>query len=257
MCFENFNPSAIVIGTESTVTFGEGTILRMSSDQTLTVPLFIDGAVTLDGCGYELQLLEGVGITLAVDAGLTCKNLTVKDLRNTYGVTLLGDSSFIVYDNSRVVLAEDVSFIKGSLCVRNSLSISGAHGFTYASNTAAVIYGAAELVVDRGATFIYAPQAGSKTLLTFETKQGALVLQQSVLRVGTAGMSMLGGVLRVRGSGTVECLGADAAHGLALGDGISFENNSVLFPEAGCVIRLERGVVSLLDAAPEISLPEV
>lgn len=210
--------------------------LTFNCDVTFNATTLFENKCSINGTNHALTLSKEARIIVGKEATLALKDIT---LTNIHGKTFYcaDSSSKITFDNVTIEMTEDnYDFINGSFDVKSSLQLKGPNAFNYWTMEQSNILSNAQLVVERGSTFNYAPYKENNSLLQFEDSTSTLVLHSATLQTSYGGMQVLRGVVEIDGKSYIVSKAKDSSQGVMLGDGESIENNAHMrfLPGSSC-----------------------
>lgn len=186
------------------VDFGSDTSQILFTDRT-TIELFggdlnytwtFQGNCVLDGVGRTLTFGPNGRIVLVKGANLEVKNITLKGVRDNRFRCDTNASKF-TFKDSKIVMDADFTFSTGKLDITGDLDLTGTFTFHYTTNQTSNIGKLGRLIVDRGATFRYAPSSTSKTLIAMTDNSSEILLQGGTFATTTTGIQLTKGTLGV------------------------------------------------------------
>ncbi|MBU1007702.1 hypothetical protein KKA53_01310, partial [Candidatus Dependentiae bacterium] len=243
----NFSPSVIGMTTGS-VTFGDGTVIEMMSNNALTTENYTmscDGFVEMNCHGNEFDIS---GLEQAIDvlpgATLSINNARICGLCDN-NLRCVGPDSTITLSNCELILENDYSFTRGHLKCCQDVAIRGPeriHGdsliFSYRSPQGVTIHRHGYLMVDRDVTFKYDPVVARKDLIVMEDETSILHLNGCSLVSTATSPIITGGRLIIEDAVTVQNDAINEFEALVLKDPIEID-------------VLSGGVIDLVDGLLE------
>ena len=206
---KNFNPSHVVLGTNSDIYFGDGVILELDENQEVatgdaTIKVFgsIGEGVVIHGKGNMLKLSKATSVQVDSMMTVSFKDITLTGLDGSEiscidntGVVDLLNVTFDVDD--RYTFAQGILNIFEDTTIRtrkpgtfgctNNVPDGNTTGiFAYTSPADLTIKHSARLLVDRGVTFSWDSSGGQQNLFI----GGSLYLNGCQLYVTTTGLEL-------------------------------------------------------------------
>ena len=171
ICLIDFNPAAISLGTSSSITFGDNSLIVLGPDLTIgssDMSWTCTGNTTIDGNGATLNINKSGGITIDNAKTLTLKNLRIV-LSSIDGIKALNDNAKIKMQNiDLVILNQGFTFSQGSIDIADSVKIIADTGtstsnvnFEFASKGLLTVLASAELLIGKNMNFKYNPNTTS------------------------------------------------------------------------------------------------
>ena len=229
----------------------KGTLATFSlqGDYTLSTTLTFDGSITIDGNGNTLDM-DGGNITINPNAQLTIKNtkLINVDENSIMGVS---DSSSLILDNTSLILKGDLNADRGSIYIKNNVSIIGPHTLSYKSYMSCTIEDNSTLLLDGGITFSFGKQAVTDPEpFIFTSKSSALTCGLCTLHITNSGAQFTKGTLNFVGTTQLIVDSSDHNFGLTFGNSpVATDDFDVNFG-AGCNTTLVTGAVTYNNVSP-------
>lgn len=216
------------------------------------VGIFFDGDITLNNCVLEFggnSSLVGRGnclvlnpnsrINVRSDSSLLLKDIILVNVNGTGKLSGVDTTSTFSFDDTTVIMDGNFTFTQGKFDVLTNLTLTGdGKIFSYRTTQTSNILNTAQLTVDQGVTFSYAPTNASKTLLMLQGSQAVLALAGGNLDASASGIQLTKGLVNV--SGNIALSGGTT--GATLGDGTS-ANNLTLDLSPAAVLNLSGNVV--------------
>ncbi len=198
----------------------------------------LSGNTQVSGQGNVVTIGEGASVVIDTGANILFENITIRGI-DTGSFFCLDNSSTMSFQNTFLVLDDNLTFSLGRIDVINNTDISGA-GYTllYTATQQATIWGNAQLTLDSNLTFSYAPSDNARTHLQFFDGTSVLYLNNTTL-AAIAGISLLRGRVLVDGNTSLFNQGNMPATSFALGDGLNATNNCIIrgLPAANMFIK--------------------
>lgn len=199
LVLDGLRSSNISLGSGASWTFGNGSVIRLQSDDTLgkTYTTAASATVEIDLRGHTLDL-GSYGLTLGTASTVTVKNGTLTGFTN--GSVSFGDAAAtLVLEDVKVVLDSNFSPATGAVQFKGDCEIisENASGTTYSYTiaTAHTIAENARLTVHDGATLAYAHTTDAEAL-TFAGRNSRLDLMGATLSI-QENMTLSTGILWV------------------------------------------------------------
>lgn len=234
---KDFNDQIMQLGTGSAVIFGEGTVIELSDEQSLSMNWTCTGNVVVHGFGNKLNM-DDKRIEVQRGGVLTLRDLFLDKVREE-NIRCHHARSQVIFDNAQISLDKSYTFSVGSLRFERDVVVTGSLAkFNYSSCEQSVIASNASLILDTGVIFDYMPTAVGSTgaslfsqeqiqtnlisqlataltrgpalrtgltplpdprdLLVMQDKSSRLVLNGATLRSSHAGMRLTNGTLLVK-----------------------------------------------------------
>ncbi len=236
---DNLNANNISLGTSSTVTFGNNTVVLIKQNQTLTSTWRFSGTASLIGQNNSLDLAAGV---LLVGSGgtLNITNLTLSNVTSS-SFSLGSSTSSINFNNVRILMSGNCNFTTGFMTVTNKLNIGGPYIFALQTSVASTIGTNSEIYLEPTTTFSYSPTIANQNLLVFTDRSSKLSLMEATLGVTTTGMRLSKGTLWVDGASNLNSAATVTAEGIYFGDGSSAANDLTIDTQPAASLTLAAG----------------
>lgn len=178
-----------------------------------------NGRVTIDGGGNELLLQDGSAFVVDRGSELILKNITLSGLKDN-NIRCLDNNGVIRWRNANVILDGDYTFTLGSMDYTFDNCISGTHIFACDSVCTCTIHKDSKLKFKNGVTFSMDCSGGhSMEPLEFENKTAILHLDDSIFSIGSEGMQITKGTIRISRNSTIDVNSTSTVNGLMLGNG--------------------------------------
>ncbi len=227
------------------------TLFKLGGNSVLTKKVsFMSTNNIIDGLGYELDMSHNdAQLEVAENAQLILKNITLKGMKASK-IHELASNTNIEFDNVRIELADNDTWSEAQYTVKNTVTVTGAKTLTLASDNSTIIASGGQLVIAGGATLAYASSDGAVDNLVFGATTSELVLDTGTLSAPASGLTLTGGVLRVRNAGTLTSAATSADNALKLGDGLESANNMrIIVPDYITLKVTGGGYVTLNEAS--------
>lgn len=236
---DNLEVANISLGSGSSLTFGNNTVIQLKQNQVLTTTWKFSGVCSIVGQNNSLDLASGV---LQVQAGATLNisNLTLSNV-STPSITCLSSASSINFNNVRILMSGNCNFTTGTFSVTNKLNIGGPYTFSMQTSLASTIYTNSELIIEPGTVFSYAPTVANQNLLILTDKSSKLSLIEATMNVTTTGLRLSKGTLWVDGASFLTSAATVAAEGVYFGDGASSANDLTIDTQPAASLTLTSG----------------
>ena len=220
LVFENvvlkdFQPKYIKLGSDSSVIFGDGTIVELAT--TASMPNFassvmtmsFDGNVIINGYGHEFDLSTAPKYALDINpldpttsATLTLENVRLAGLGSyEYNLRSLHRFGTVQYRNCDLMLTSDYTYSEGFLNIYQDVNLKGMdHKFTYQTPRQGKVQADSIFLIDRDVTFSYdagnhdMPLAGGPTRFELDAA-GVLYLNGCTLYSTKTGLQLDQGTL--------------------------------------------------------------
>ena len=179
---KDFNDQVVQLGSGSSLVFGEGTVIELSDEQSLSMNWTFTGNTMVNGRGNKLDM-NGQIIEVQQGGTLTLQNLSIDKVKDT-NIRCQRVKSQIVLKNSQLALDSSYTFSSGNLRFERDVVITGSNAVVkYQSCEQSVIARNATLTLENGVVFDYMPTgAGSVegSLFTQEQIQTGLLSQLEI-----------------------------------------------------------------------------
>lgn len=181
---KDFNPDSVVLGTASTINFGDGVLIELCQDTDLTSPLSLVGNVTINGQGFRLSLSHDDSLVISVNnKTLTLINMSLHGLGGASTGSGIGrlrmdhPGDKIVFQNVHAFMDESFFMPEGAMEFEGIVKFSGKNRiFNYTSPAQSVVAAESLLYFDTGVTFSYAPDS---TILVDPASRNRLMLSDT------------------------------------------------------------------------------
>ncbi|MFH1644533.1 MAG: hypothetical protein ABIA74_05155 [bacterium] len=133
----------------------------------------------IDGLGHELILSGSGQLIVDMNTTLSFRNVVIKSLRNIPmqpSLVMNDTSSAVSFQNTKILLGSDYTFTQGYFYIHDDVILSGTSQFIFESNQNLWINDHSTLILDLGCTFSYAPQNGSRNLISMKDQTSFLYL---------------------------------------------------------------------------------
>lgn len=228
-----------------------GSIL-FSHDMSLTSTWTIQGICTINGNGNTFSLDTNGKLLVDSNSELTLRNMRIHMI-GLDDLACIDDTGKIILDNVYWIQDEDYTFDKGSLEIKNDVTVNGPfHTFTYASTQTSFIHYNSALAFDSDITFSYAPTNGDQTLLDFDDYSSVLYLKGSTLCVNP-GLQLTKGKLQISKSPTIYAYDEGlerGAGGLTLGNSVIDDDMTLKYVD-GSTLNIASGSLNYKNVAQD------
>lgn len=216
---------------------GNNGSISFSHDMSLTATWTIQGMCTINGNGNTFSLDTNGKLLVNSNSELTLRNMRIHVVEMN-DIECLDNTGKIILDNVYWIQDEDYTFDKGSLEIKNDVTMTGPfHTFSYKSTQTSFIHYNSVLSFDSNLTFSYAPTNGDQALLAFDDYSSVLYLKGTTLYLNP-GLHLTSGKLEISKSPTIYAYDSElerGAGGLTLGNSTSgqdmilkYVDNSIL-----------------------------
>jgi len=219
----DFSPKHVNFGQDSTLTFGDKTIITLSRDENLTYGWEFTGEVNIRGGGATLDLSSnGALVVKGAGSRLTLENLIIKGVHGT-NITCTDPAATVIFKNCTIIQDSDFYFYVGNVEFMNNVFMMDTYNFTFASMFPSVFYirSNSTLNLIRDKILTIAPIGGNRNAVVFEDASAALLLDEATLSAPAPGIQMTMGRFIVRNYNYLQNDGGTAATGITLGSGIA------------------------------------
>lgn len=208
-----FNPEIIDWAVGSKMSFGDGTVLELSSPININRSFSVVGKALIDGRGARINLLDNDAFLIEPLANFTIRNATVIGASGgPYGRLRVTERSatpaIITLQDSGLALDANYTFSNGTLDISSDAKIYGRDKvFSFTSTGSIVIESNSTLILDHSITFSYAPSipswghdkyASSKERLVFTDSSSTLHLNGCNLHSTHTGVRLKTGRILVQ-----------------------------------------------------------
>jgi len=233
-----FGPKKITIADALYWNANGGTI-EMGANIDLENSWTFSGICTLQGNGNILKLIDAGSLIVEDGSQLTLKNMVVQNITGTQ-IKCLNDASVLILDNVTWLQSDDYIFDTGALEVKNNVKVRGGKTFAYQTSLTSTIAFDSKLKFDTNCTFSYDPTNYVDNLLEMIDESSELFLNNASLHITVTGMQLTHGLLRVNGTSSLSCEGAD---GITLGNGVSADDCMVVI-SLGSTLSIDQGTLN-------------
>ena len=194
--------------------------------------LSVQGTCLINSLGNVIQLGDNVVVTIDEDATLEIQRATLKNVNNN--INCVADTSHFIIQDILACLQGYSHFTHGDLIVQNSCKITGPYTFWYDSDLPLHIDYEATVYLDGGMTLKCGrKQIGGTDPISFYDSSSKIVCGECTIQVTSTGMMLTRGRLEVEKNVTIESDATSTAYGIIFGDGVSEENDVVLYAGGG------------------------
>lgn len=246
---KNFNDTAVQLGAGATLTFGDGVIVQLNDEQTVSRPWIFDGDTAINGFGNTLNL-GFQNIQIMQGGNLTIQNSSIQGLFEN-NLRCVGNASITLKD-SNLHTDRDYSFTSGSFEIAGDVVLSGTSTFNYLTNRQSIIDSSSAFILIGGIRFNYAPITDNRDLIAMQDATSNLYLRGCEINSSTTGMRLTKGTLFVEDKNFFLNTGATSlSEGICFGNG-TFEDNLSLSILPGASIEVVDGILDV-NSAPAIA----
>ena len=237
-----YSDGAVQLGAGASIVFGDGTYIELADKQTLSRDWTFDGAVQVNGFGYQLDLSD-YNITVNEGASATFKNVSVDGLLGT-NLNCADNTAEVKFNNTNLHMAGNYTFDHGAFSVEQNVVLSGTEEseFKYQSDQTSTIGADSTLVVDTGVKFSYEPvDSDDRDLIAMSDDTSRLYLNGCTLNTTTTGMRLTKGTLIVDGHNYLyDDDATSVSEGFSLGNGEATDDITI-YLTPGAVLDLKSG----------------
>ncbi len=217
----NFGPPPQFVFSDVNLQLNNNTFFNNSN-------ILFRGNCSINGNGKIFTFSPTSLIKVDTASSLMLSNITLQGIRNGK-ISCTDSSSTLTLSDVTMQFDTSFSFTAGSLNVLGELILTGSNiSFDYNNTESLTILSNSSLIIDAGITFSYSPNSISTSLLQFIDNTSEIILQGGTLVASAAGLSLTKGTLIIDEASTMNALGASAAQGIILGDGINSSNNMTI-----------------------------
>ncbi|MBY0353274.1 hypothetical protein K2W90_02815 [Candidatus Babeliales bacterium] len=217
---KDFSDDAISLGAGSTLTFGDGVVIELAKDETLSRNWIFAGTACLNGFGNILDL-GFFNIQILQPGRLIMQDLFVKKMRAN-NIRCVGDKGSLTIRNAELFMSSNYTLSVGGILFQQEVLVTGTNIFSYETGQTSTIDTKATLFFDTNSTFSYAPKRRiNRDLIAMTDVTSRLFANGCTIKSTTTGMRLTKGTLVVDGKVTLQNSGATA-----LSQGISFGNGT-------------------------------
>ncbi len=182
LILKDFNPASIsFIGSNSTLQFGTGTELQLSSDKDITSAFkwIFSGNSSIDAAGKTITLKNSGVLEVTNNAALLISNANIK-IENPDAIQCLTDLSTVSFQNCSITLNKDgLNLSTGNTCIKglvqlfgaNETDVLGSATLSFSSKGNLLISSHSELIFNRGIVFQYKADPANDGTNTAATKR--------------------------------------------------------------------------------------
>lgn len=213
---------------------GGGGIIQLMSDMKLSSLWSFEDDCMIDGNGFSIDLRDTGQFSLAPNASLHLKNISIKGLSGNR-INCADNTGLLVLDNVGLVQSDDFYFDIGKINFIGSSSISGkGKSFVYRSSGLSQVMPLSDLTLHNGLIFSYDPPIASRRLFELADQTSKLILRSSTIHSTPTGLQLLKGEMEVRGQCVFISDAMYKAEGIIFGDAITPANdlNITIYPSA-------------------------
>lgn len=214
----NFSDTAISLGAGSTITFGDGVVIELDKDETLSRNWIFSGNSYLNGFGNLLNL-SFFNISILQPGRLVMQDLFVKNMRAN-NIRCVGDKASFTIRNAALALSSNYTLSVGGMLFQQEVMFTGTNIFSYETGQTSTIDTQSTLFFDTNSTFSYAPKRRKNSdLIAMTDVTSRFFANGCTIRSTTTGLRLTKGTLVVDGKVTLQ-----NANAVSLSQGISFGN---------------------------------
>ncbi|KKP24890.1 MAG: hypothetical protein SZ59_C0001G0208 [candidate division TM6 bacterium GW2011_GWF2_28_16] len=243
---------------------GDGGILNLRKDESLTSMWYINGNTIVNGNDYNLNLLNAK-INILDAATLTFKNTHL--ILDEYSTFTINSNASLIFENSKVILKKEEPFYfiddssslilrdsrfelntnlliqNSSIVIDNYFDLSGNYIFTFDSNNSINIDTYSQINFLNGATLsVGQTTSWEQSKIIFSDSTSSLNFEQGTLKVTDSGLHLTNGIIKCSGSAIFDVSSTNTFYGLTFGDGTAGNDMLVqIYP--GAVFSINSGAI--------------
>lgn len=234
----DFDDTSITLGEGASLTFGNGTVLELGTDQAVHRILPFIGRVTIQGFNNRLSFADqDSGIQVLPSSTVAIQNTIISGLQGN-NVFCVDDSATMLLSNSDLVLSNDYIFPAGALIFDQTVNVKGSFFFSYESSMQSMIAPQSVLFFDNGTKFYYAPGSAHRDLIGMADKTSTLELDGCDVFSTPTGLRLTKGRLIIHNNNNFYANGQTLSNAIAFGNGHVEDNLTIdIRPDASIVGR--------------------
>lgn len=222
--------------------------LFLGSETHANASVYFEGNCVLNGRGNIFDLQSTASMIIMPNTSLMLEDITIKGIAHQ-NIQCMDESSKIILHNVTWVQDSDTTFTLGSMVFSDEVRLRGDNAFIYESAQTSTILSKAQLILDNGFTFSYAPSNNNAHLIEFADKTSALILDGGKIYAGAMGLNLTQGKLYVNRNAVLESVATSS--GITFGCGVaekdlycSVLSGMQLFVAGGCLNYKNSSVAS-------------
>jgi len=200
-------------------------IVELNSNVGLYSTWTFSGNCIINGNNNILIMNPTARIDVERGSTLRFRNTRIKSPSN---IRCLDDAGTIIFDNVKSKMAGDWNFEKGSMYIDDYFDLRGSYTFAYQSSQQSTIGPCAYFYVFPGTTFSYDPPSTYRNLISMNSCESRLILNDASLHSTTTGLPLTGGILQIDGECTIRSDATIKSEGITFGDGTSADNDILI-----------------------------
>jgi hypothetical protein len=194
--------------------------------------LTVQGNCLINCTGNVMRIGDNVTVKIDENSTLELQDATLKNVNNNIGC--VSDTSHLIIQDIVACLEGDSHFIHGDMTVQNNCKITGPYTFWYDTTQPCFIDYEATLRLDGGMTL----KTGRKTIggiepIKFYDASSKLIADECTLHITATGIALTRGRLEMEKNVLIESESTVTTYGIILGDGISAENDVIVYLGGG------------------------
>lgn len=244
----DFSDDAISLGAGSTLTFGDGTVIELAKNETLSRNWIFSGTACLNGLGNILDL-GFFNLQILQPGRLVMQDLFVKSMRAN-NIRCVGDKGSLTIRNTELFMSSNYTLSVGGMLFEQEVIVTGTNIFSYETGQTSTISTNATLFLDANSTFSYAPKRRiNRDLIAMTDVSSRLFANGCTMKSTTTGMRLTKGTLVVDGKVTMQNSGATAlSQGISFGNGTA-ANDLTIKVLGGAKLELTSGILVYNNAS--------
>jgi len=215
--FRDFSCEIFNLEKNSSISLGDGVVIKLNRDIVLSLPMNITGNVIFDLQGHDLRFEPGVSCSVASGATVTFKNGKFGGLSNELTPVDLSFGAKCVLQDMECFLDKDYSILNGDLIFQGSNFITTyKNTFAFLSSGLCTIKRQSSVSFYQGSTFLFAPEDRGR--IVFEDKSSVLILYDATLVVRKNIMRLHSGLMKLFGHCVLDGGSAVESSGILIND---------------------------------------
>ncbi|QQR49050.1 hypothetical protein IPF37_05875 [bacterium] len=238
----NFSDTAISLGAGSSITFGDGVVIELDKDETLSRNWIFSGTSYLNGFGNLLNL-SFFNISILQPGRLVMQDLFVKNMRAN-NIRCVGDKASFTIRNAALALSSNYTLSVGGMFFQQEVMFTGTNIFSYETGQTSTIDTQSTLFFDTNSTFSYAPKIRkNRDLIAMTDVTSRFFAHGCTIQSTTTGLRLTKGTLVVDGKVVLQNPNAvSLSQGISFGNGIA-ANDLTINILGGAKLELTSGVL--------------
>lgn len=225
--------------------------LEFDSNILLTSTWVCSGTVVMDGKGHDLDAGNVGQIVVDSNSTLILQNVILKNIAGTQ-ISCVDDSATIQLQNVKWYLDDVYTFSYGSIAYVDTVSFSGTGTFAYDSAQTSTVSSNSKLSIADGLTFNLSRSQGSiNQPYYFTNNSSQLVLDNCYFLVNYPGFMVTRGTLFLNRNIMVDIAGTSTSTGMIIGDGVSSDNDVIIYYFPGAVSTFNSGYLTHNNVNPD------